>query len=213
MIGIYKITNQINGKCYIGQSIRIEERFKQHKKECYEPDRQGDKPLYQAFHKYGIENFSFDLVEKCLPEELDDKEVYWIKYYNSYYEGYNATLGGQGKCFEYKIFFDAWDEGLSVSEIAKKYKVSPTTVRNYLLNYENYSVKESNSRGGKLAQAKNNLHSTIVYQYDLNNNFIKEWPSKKEVQRQLKISPSSIAKVCQGERKTAGGFIWKNNKD
>ena len=64
MIGIYKIENLINGKVYIGQSNNIERRFSQHQS-SYEQKRFLDKPLYKAFAKYGIENFSFTIIEEC----------------------------------------------------------------------------------------------------------------------------------------------------
>ena len=66
MIGIYKITNKINGKCYIGQSINIKQRWKGHRKDAFwlnGPDYQY--PLYKAIRKYGIENFSFEVIEEC----------------------------------------------------------------------------------------------------------------------------------------------------
>ena len=62
MIGIYKITNKINGHSYIGQSIHIEERFREHKSK-YNWNREKNKPLYQAFQKYGLDNFSFEIIE------------------------------------------------------------------------------------------------------------------------------------------------------
>lgn len=94
MIGIYKITNNINNKCYIGQSIEIEHRFQEHKK-LYNWKREKNKILYQAFQKYGIENFTFEIIETCKKEELDKKEQYWINFYNSYKNGYNMTSGGE----------------------------------------------------------------------------------------------------------------------
>lgn len=94
MIGIYKITNNINKHSYIGQSIHIEERFKEHKNP-YNWKREKNKPLYIAFQKYGLENFSFDIIEECQPNQLDIKEQYWIEYYNTYQNGYNVTTGGE----------------------------------------------------------------------------------------------------------------------
>ena len=73
MIGIYKIENLINGKIYVGQSNNIERRFSQHKSP-YEQKRFSDKPLYKAFQKYGIENFSFSVIEECTVEQLNEKE-------------------------------------------------------------------------------------------------------------------------------------------
>ena len=97
MIGIYKITNKINGKCYIGQSIHIERRWYEHKTKAYQQTYElYNSPLSRAFRKYGIDNFLFEVVEQCTIEELDDKEIYWINYYESYLreKGYNQTLGG-----------------------------------------------------------------------------------------------------------------------
>ena len=90
MCGIYKITNKINQKCYIGQSIDIKRRWRSHKNDAAKIDY----PLYLAFHKYGIENFSFEVIEECDRDKLNEREIYWIEYYNSYYQGYNQTLGG-----------------------------------------------------------------------------------------------------------------------
>lgn len=94
MIGIYKITNKINGNSYIGQSIHIEKRIKEHKLK-YNWEREKNKTLYQAFQKYGIENFSFEIIEECEPNVLDSREQFWINYYDTYNNGYNMTCGGE----------------------------------------------------------------------------------------------------------------------
>ena len=95
MIGIYKITNQINGKIYIGQSIDIELRWKAHQTRFNNPNsHEYDYHLYRSMRKYGLDNFSFELVELCEKDELNDRERYWIKYYDSYNNGYNETEGG-----------------------------------------------------------------------------------------------------------------------
>ena len=94
MIGIYKITNKNNNKSYIGQSIHVEKRLSEHKSP-YNHKREHNKLLYKAFFKHGIENFSFEVIEECDKEELDVREEYWISYYDSYKNGYNATVGGE----------------------------------------------------------------------------------------------------------------------
>lgn len=91
--GIYKITNMINNKSYIGQSVDIVRRWNKHKN--FSQDR-SEYPLYRAFKKYGVENFNFSILEECSPDKLNEKEIYYIKYYNSYNDGYNQTMGGQG---------------------------------------------------------------------------------------------------------------------
>ena len=92
MIGIYKITNKINNQSYIGQSVDIEKRKKEHLRNI--SDYNLNNSIYQALRKYGQENFSFEVLEECNKEELNDKEVYWISFYDSYNNGYNMTPGG-----------------------------------------------------------------------------------------------------------------------
>lgn len=97
MVGIYKITNKINNKCYIGQSIHIEQRWKEHKSK-YQQNRKSDLPLYKAFEKYGINNFIFEILEECSEDLLNEREKYWINFYNSlvHQNGYNIREGGDG---------------------------------------------------------------------------------------------------------------------
>lgn len=90
--GIYKITNLINNKVYIGQAEDIHKRYNQHHKYEYKYRKY---KLYQAFIKYGLDNFKIEVVELCKPEEMNEKEIYWIQYYDSFKNGYNMTLGGQ----------------------------------------------------------------------------------------------------------------------
>lgn len=94
MIGIYKITNMVNGKCYIGKSLDVEKRIYQHKNNI------NSRPYLQnAISKYGIDNFTFEVIEDNLSKtEYGDREIYWIKYYNSMSpNGYNLTSGGENK--------------------------------------------------------------------------------------------------------------------
>lgn len=92
--GIYKITNLLNGKIYIGQSKDIYNRYHQHHKYEYKNENRSNFHLYQAIKKYGLNNFSIEVIELCPQDELNEKEIYWIKYYNSFEQGYNMTLGG-----------------------------------------------------------------------------------------------------------------------
>lgn len=95
--GIYKITNIINKKIYIGQSINIQKRWNKEKSSAYNiNDDSYNTLLSKAFRKYGIDNFIFEIIEECPKELLDEKEKYYITYFDSYNNGYNATTGGQG---------------------------------------------------------------------------------------------------------------------
>jgi group I intron endonuclease len=97
--GIYKITNKINNKVYIGQSINIQERWRNERSRCNQVNSdEYESHLSRAFRLYGLENFSFEILEECSVEKLDELEKKYIKQYSSYLEekGYNVTLGGQG---------------------------------------------------------------------------------------------------------------------
>lgn len=92
---IYKIQNLINDSVYIGQTVKtVEKRFQQHRNN-YDKPYFSQLTLYKAFKKYGLENFSFEVIEETENEKLDEREKYWIDYYDSYKNGYNMTLGGR----------------------------------------------------------------------------------------------------------------------
>ena len=92
---IYKIQNLINDNVYIGQTVKtVEKRFQQHRNN-YDKPYFSQLTLYKAFKKYGLENFSFETIEEVPNELLDEREKYWIDYYDSYKNGYNMTLGGR----------------------------------------------------------------------------------------------------------------------
>ena len=90
--GIYKITNLKNEKVYIGQAIDLSQRLKDHVKAGLGIDTPSNK-LYIAMLKDGVENFSFEIIEKCNRETLNEKEKYWISFYKSQEHGYNMTKG------------------------------------------------------------------------------------------------------------------------
>ena len=116
---IYLIENKINHHKYIGKTyLTIEQRWKQHCKDSKRKEFQ-HRPLYRALNKYGINNFSIQEIEYT--ENCEDREKYWIAYYNTYHDGYNATLGGDGTLyFEYtdEEVINKYSELLNVQETA-----------------------------------------------------------------------------------------------
>lgn len=77
MIGIYKITNNITNKAYIGQSTNISKRWKRHQRDCYDCKSSSyDYPLYRSIRKYGLDNFTFEVLEICSEDMLDEREIY-----------------------------------------------------------------------------------------------------------------------------------------
>lgn len=118
--GIYKIENLINHKCYIGQSTDIKKRWKDHRSCGKNSDnREAHKPLYKAMYKYGLNNFDFSILEECLQDELNEREIYWIKEYNSLIpNGYNLTFGGNAPIiYNYNEILSLWNDGFFCNEI------------------------------------------------------------------------------------------------
>lgn len=96
---IYCITNQINGKRYVGKTTQsLEERFREHCKDSIK-ERCNKRPLYDAMNKYGIENFIIEELEQVEDKNiLSEREIFWIKELNTYgSNGYNASKGGMEK--------------------------------------------------------------------------------------------------------------------
>ena len=91
--GIYKITNILDNKCYIGQSVDIYKRWCDHCKCGCGMDTPKNNKLYAAMLKDGLENFTFELLEECPKEELNKKEAFYINLYESNDYGYNITKG------------------------------------------------------------------------------------------------------------------------
>lgn len=91
--GIYKITNSLNQMCYIGQAKSVYKRFCDHCKCGLGIDTPQGNKLYKAMLEDGLENFTFEILEECSPEELDKKEKYYISVYNSVNFGYNSVKG------------------------------------------------------------------------------------------------------------------------
>ena len=91
--GIYKITNQVTKECYIGQSVDISKRWKDHAKCGLGIDTPAGNKLYKAMQTYGIWNFSWEVLEQCSKDLLDEKEKYYIDLYDSYNFGYNSNTG------------------------------------------------------------------------------------------------------------------------
>ena len=138
---IYKITNILNDKVYIGQTIKtVEKRFQQHKNNSNK-EYFSQIILYKAFNKYGIENFICEQLEEVPNELLDEREKYWINFYDSYFNGYNSTLGGRAN-----PLYD-WD----VDDIIEKYQELKSARKvAQLLNCDHSSIDRIlNSHGVK----------------------------------------------------------------
>lgn len=136
---IYKIQNLINNRVYIGQTVKsYEKRFQQHKNN-YDKPYFSQLTLYKAFKKYGLENFSFEPIEEIENEKLDEREKYWIDYYDSYKNGYNMTLGGRlVELYKWDLneIINLYNETKSARKVAEIIGCDHSTIDN-LLNANN----------------------------------------------------------------------------
>lgn len=197
MIGIYSITNKINGKRYIGQSIDIDVRIKRHFREL----RKGIhhcKHLQRAYDKYGEDSFTSEILCQCEQgEDLDELEKYYISKYNSYSDGYNLTLGGKG------------DSGLIVTDEFRQ-RMSDLVRGSKNPNYGNKWTKEMKENLSKklssgARKGKNNSRAVKVIRVEDCVPFDYMEEAAKSVG--LK-SGSSIIRCLKNKSYIAGGYHW-----
>jgi len=119
---IYKATNKINNKCYIGQTInKIDLRIAQHK--CDANSNKYNMIFHKAIQKYGFDNFEWEVLAECNNNDLNEQEKYWIKYWNSNrINGYNMTDGGESHLKNYKHNQETKDK-MSLSKIGNIYSL------------------------------------------------------------------------------------------
>ena len=198
---IYCITNNVNQKKYVGKTNNtVEERWQQHKSDA-KRRRCEKRPLYNAINKYGAENFSIKTLEECLPENSSEREVYWIKKLDTYSNGYNATLGGDGKSYiDYDKILKVYQEGHTIIETAQIIGCCYDTVHN-VLEYNNYNIISA----GEWKQIKDNKK---VGKYSKDGRLLETFNSIIEAE-QANGNSHHISDVCKGKRKTCKGYIWK----
>lgn len=221
--GIYCIENTTTGKKYIGQSNNIQSRWSKHKSELKNNKHHNDY-LQKAWNKYGQNDFIFYVLEYCEIARLDEREIHYINLYDTLNRdnGYNLTSGGQFK----KQYSDDTRNKLSNS-IKKSYE-DPNRREiqsiNALNQWKNPEIKQkimgkNNAMYGKhhTEEAKQKIskankgrisyrrNTTPVFCIELNQRFDDATTAGKK----LSLDSSAILKVCQGKRKTCGGYTWK----
>ena len=190
---IYKITNKVNGKIYIGQTIKdVKERFYQH---CARITGEAvlNMAIHRAIFKYGKENFTLEVLETIDSSLLNEREQYWISHFDSYNNGYNSTEGGQGG---FKPFKDLDDEGIikqykegkSFREIGRMFNVDKDTVKQLLIRH---NIALRTTRTYKFSQ-----DDRIKMMQDYNSGM-----SRKDIQAKWKVSHSYLAELINGQRR------------
>lgn len=213
MAYIYEITNDVNNKSYVGKTeFDINKRFVEHCQEAFK-ERSKNRPLYRAMRKYGVEHFHIQLIEETdVPEE---REVYWIAKKDTYHNGYNATLGGDGKRYlDYDLIIQTYKKILNISETARICKVSQDSVKS-ILDANKINIKN------RIDVSKEKLQKTVGM-YDINNHsrLINVFQSTGDASKylieteittstRLKGISTHIAEVCNDKRKSAYGYFWR----
>lgn len=226
---IYKITNLINQKCYIGQTTTtIEHRWGQHKTDYNNPN-----PMYKAFKKYGLENFKIEEVSRYTRDTkekliniLNSKEIYYINKFHSLVSenGYNLSIGGDNRgiynCFPIDVYDRNGDllfqcsSAKETSRLLNGYDVGSivdccngkTIPRiDYIFrfkedSFDKYSIDRKTT-------------GVPVYQFDLNGNLINTYSSAIEAANAVGVNPSSITSVIYGINKTCKGYYWNNKNE
>lgn len=215
---IYKIVNDINNKVYIGQTIQNPgKRLQGHINDAFtidysKMDYKYNHKFARALRKYGIEHFKIIVIEECNINNLNEKEIYYIDKYNSFKDGYNTTLGGDGiitikfSSEEIKYIIESYTKELiSIANIAKSLGVSSHTIKN-ILDRHDIKVRESV------------FESKRVVMYDKQFNPLHIFDSKKEIVDWLANNTDYainlhsiyglITKACQ-KGNTAYGFRWQ----
>jgi group I intron endonuclease len=219
---IYKITNSITNKCYIGETKEKipETRWKQHKRTIEKGI--GCPALQNAVKKHGIDNFTFKVLIICFDEERFKFEKEYIKKYNSISpNGYNLTSGGEGGGFIGKKHSQETINKIS-NTLKNKYinddelRKNVTEKNKHLMNLKETKEKITNSvlnteRCKSLKENKLSFKDLTVEvsQYTIDGIFINKYNSIKQAEIETCVSAKTISKVINCKQKTSGGFIWK----
>jgi group I intron endonuclease len=241
MIGIYKITNPTD-KIYIGQSINIEKRWQYYKSQ-YHNKKDKQNKLFNSFKKYGVDAHIFEIIEECIVEQLNEREIYWGNVYECTKPNIGLNLRELGKQGQWTN--EARDK-LSKIQLGKprhtaesKAKISAalkgtkyTQEQRQKCSDNSGMRKKINHTGGskkgwfRSNESKNNISIAKlgkpnikdlrhIYQLDSLGNIINEFKGPTEAQTKTGIRRDSIGNVLKNKQKNAGGFVWryKDNQD
>lgn len=267
---IYKITNKVNNKIYVGKTATTIANRWLHHLDAY---KNFDWHLYRAMRKYGIDQFLIEQIEECDNEIINEREIYWIEKLDTFHNGYNSTLGGEGrKQISREEVIKLWKEGYSTKELALHFNVWYSTIIDILKEQDCYNREEiqkrkhleisksqsefvvlqysangekigsyesildaSNATGLKAAAIRSAIYQQVgaggylwikegdpepaprviktysqrnIKQITLSGEHINTFSTAAEASRATGANASSILKVCKGQRKTCGGYLW-----
>lgn len=202
---IYKITCLITKKQYIGKTeIGTQQRWKQHCRTAFLPSH-GDYnfPLHMAIRKYGIDNFLVTIIDTAeTSEELNEKEKQWIDFFDTYNNGYNASMGGEGNLkYNYdKIVNYYLQNGNSLTLTCQHFNIYDQVVYNALKS-KNIDYKQLPKEG-----QRKKYNNKKIYCVELDKIF----NSMAEIDKYFKKSVHpNIRRCLNGITKTAYGYHWE----
>lgn len=205
---LYRIFNLINGKSYIGKTYNDPyDRLAEHIRDS---NRYQSRPLYRAFAKYGVDNFSFEILLHCEQGVLETREIEYIEKYNSYGKtGYNATLGGDGRRhinIEKASLAEAYDSVGTISGTSKLLSIDFGTCKKLLLDFNipinpiNIKQERRNRLSNKVLIDEVGLEFNNVYEcatFLLEADIVESNISERNI-------GISIARACKHSRKYKG---------
>lgn len=219
--GVYEILCLVNNKSYIGSSVNLYKRWREHYNNLLN-NRHSNQYLQNSFNKYGENQFVFSVLEYCEPENLIDREQYYIDKMDTVVPNGFNMLPRAGSRFGYSLSKETRDKisksnkGRKLTESARKEmsrsrkgrKLSQATIDKISgKNHWLYGKHRSDTVKARIG-SKN---SKPVMQLDPNTAIvIATYSSALEAEHYTGINSSGISQCCSGVRKTAGGFVWKH---
>lgn len=208
---IYQITNRINGKIYIGKTINsLEQRWKQHYYEM-NSSRIKNRPLYNAMRKYGFENFSISVLEETSIEELSIKEREWIENKQSFIDGYNATLGGDGVSFiNREKAISLYEELHSMNQVAEIMNISSDSVSLILHENNVHTLSRGEATKKRFGKAVKMFKDEKFVDYFSSQHDVARYLIENNfTQSEIRGLGAKVGQVCKGKRKSLYGFTFQ----
>lgn len=225
---IYKATNKINGKSYIGQAVNFSKRKNEHlhvRDDYHDPNS----IFHKALDKYGADNFEWEIIGAIPGKPFADAfERNMIKKHNTFKpNGYNMTKGGDGGSMwnaipvvrltldgkfvkRYDSAGETEDDGFYYNGVLKSCRDEITQTKGFIFMFEDEYKKCGGHGKREKHMAKN---ARAIYQCDINGNLIKKFTMISDAEKELGISHATIIGCATGRNKTCHGYIFVYPED
>lgn len=231
---VYKITNLINNKSYIGITTRtLSKRWDEHIAVAFNPSSKDyNAPFKRAIRKYGVSSWKIEVLDNSATnlEELKKLEKYWIKHFNTYLgwkncQGYNATLGGDGALGAGTIAIDSFD--VCSGRKIKSYNSIAEAQLDLGVRIEGIGQLNRSSKGlcflyhediegldeQTIIDYVHNLFPCLVYQLDLQGKIVNIYRNTTEAAAAIQCSQGNLISSCEQKRRLCKGYQWAYQRD